>query len=222
MPNRFLALVVLLVFAAPGVWLDSGTVTAQTQEASSAIPRTSDGHPDLTGIYDVATMRLGRQSVRPPIRYVETTLTFEELRASRQSIPAEAVFAKAHVGSSVMPSFLTAVDTLEGGSALSFTRAAPALMDEPPTDRRAVSQPTSKPSRRPRRRRRVVKAIKTAGINKTKIVLTKRDAERLRKSAEGANLLRSGRVIVVVDSVAAGIEGRLDVVPDDRIFARSK
>ena len=56
MPKRFLALVVLLVFAAPGVWLDSGTVTAQTQEASSAIPRTPDGHPDLTGIYDVATM----------------------------------------------------------------------------------------------------------------------------------------------------------------------
>ena len=56
MPNRFLALVALLVFAVPSVWLDSGTVMAQTQEASSAIPRTPDGRPDLTGVYDVATM----------------------------------------------------------------------------------------------------------------------------------------------------------------------
>ena len=78
MPNRFLALVVLLVFAAPGVWLDSGTVTAQTQEASSAIPRTPDGHPDLTGVYDVATMT----PVDRPTEYGDRLfLTDEEVAA---------------------------------------------------------------------------------------------------------------------------------------------
>jgi len=58
--------------------------------------------------------------------------------------------------------------------------------------------------------------------DRTKIVLTKQDAEKLRNTAKGANLLRSGRVIVVVDSVAAGIEGRLDVGPEDRTFARAE
>ena len=173
-------------------------------------------------LYDVATMRLGRRSVRPPIRYVETMLTFEELRASRQSIPREAALAQAQGGGSAPPTFLAVAGAFGVGSALTFIRAAPAFVEKPPPDRGAASQPTSKPIRRPRRRRRVVKAVKRAGVNKTRIVLTKRDAERLRKSAEGANLLRSGRVIVVVDSVAAGIEGRLDVLPDNRIFARSE
>ena len=177
-------------------------------------------------LYDVATMRLGGHSARPPIRYVETTETFEELSASRQGIRAGAVLAEAYDGNAAIPSSSTTIDTFTVGSTLSFVFAVPPLVDKPPTDKRAATQPTSKPTskpaRKPRRRRRVFKAVKTAGANKTKIVLTKRDAERLRKSAKGASLLRSGRVIVVVDSVAAGIEGRLDVGPENRIFARSE
>ena len=75
MPKRLLALVVLLVFAAPGVWLGSGSVTAQTQEVSSDIPRTPDGHP-MTGLYDVATMT----PVERPTEYGERLfLTNEEV-----------------------------------------------------------------------------------------------------------------------------------------------
>ena len=81
MPNRLLALVVLLVFAAPGVWLGSGSVTAQTQEVSSDIPRTPDGHPDLTGLYDVATMT----PVERPTEYGDRLfLTNEEVAAMVQ------------------------------------------------------------------------------------------------------------------------------------------
>lgn len=173
-------------------------------------------------LYDVATMRHGGQFVRPPIQYVETTETFEELKASRPSSRTEAVFAQATVGNSAVPSLSTAMAAFDIGNGLSFIGAAPTLVSKPPTTSRPASQPTTKPARRPRRRRRVLKAIKTAGADKTKIVLTKQDAQRLRKSIKGANLLRSGRVIVVVDSVAAGIQGRLDVVPGSRVLARAE
>lgn len=53
---RFCILVVFTVLVAPGPWLHSSSVRAQTQGASSDIPRTPDGHPDLTGIYNVATI----------------------------------------------------------------------------------------------------------------------------------------------------------------------
>ena len=56
MLNRLLILVVFFVFVAPGLWIGSGLLFAQTQDASSGIPRTPDGHPDLTGFYDVATI----------------------------------------------------------------------------------------------------------------------------------------------------------------------
>jgi len=173
-------------------------------------------------LYDVATIKLVGQPARPPIRYVETTLSFEELRTSRRSINSDAVLAKAHLGDAAIPTLTPAVATFSTGNPLLLTGTAPALVDSPPPGKRAASQPTSKPVRRPRRRRRVIKAVKTAGANKTKIVLTKKDAERLRKSVEGANLLRSGRVIVVVDSVVAGIQGRMDVTPGSRILARSE
>ncbi|MBN2561572.1 MAG: hypothetical protein JXQ75_11640 [Phycisphaerae bacterium] len=91
-----------------------------------------------------------------------------------------------------------------------------------PTSRPA-SQPTSKPDRTSRRRqRRVVKAVKAVGRSKTEIVLTKEDADKLRNDPDGAGLLRSGRVIVVVDSVAAGIEGQRDDGSRDRVLALSK
>lgn len=173
-------------------------------------------------LYDVATIGQGAQSTRPPIRYVETRQTFEELRTSRLNIPIEGAFAEAQLGDSVIPSLSTSITTFSLGDALSLISTAPALVDKPPTSKPAATQPTSKPAHKPRRRRRVLRAIKTTGADKTKIVLTKQDAEKLRNTAKGANLLRSGRVVVVVDSVAAGIEGRLDVSPEDRIFARAE
>ena len=124
MPKRFLALVVLLVFAAPGVWLDSGTVTAQTQATSSAIPRTSDGHPDLTGVYDVATMT----PVDRPAEYdgrlfltdeeVAAMVQYEEQRNVRDLAPLEADRAAPPVGGDTSPtnSYLEGLFRLGGGT----------------------------------------------------------------------------------------------------------
>ena len=56
MSARLFVLVVCLTLRASNAWLDSASVTAQTQEASSSIPRTPDGRPDLTGVYDTATI----------------------------------------------------------------------------------------------------------------------------------------------------------------------
>ena len=124
MPNRFLALVVLLVFAAPGVWLDSGTVTAQTQEASSAIPRTPDGHPDLTGVYDVATMT----PVDRPTEYgdrlfltdeeVAAMVRYEEQRNERDLEPLDPNRSAPPVGGDRSPtnSYLEGLFRLGGGT----------------------------------------------------------------------------------------------------------
>ena len=124
MPNRFWALVVLLVFAAPGVWLDSGTVTAQTQEASSAIPRTPDGHPDLTGVYDVATMT----PVDRPTEYgdrlfltdeeVAAMVRYEEQRNERDLEPLDPNRSAPPVGGDRSPtnSYLEGLFRLGGGT----------------------------------------------------------------------------------------------------------
>jgi len=62
MRNRFLALAGALVIAAASASLGSAQA-GQTRPAakpapapSKAIPRTADGHPDLTGVYDLATL----------------------------------------------------------------------------------------------------------------------------------------------------------------------
>ncbi|MCH2278918.1 MAG: hypothetical protein MK358_08605 [Vicinamibacterales bacterium] len=124
MPNRFLALVVLLVFAAPGVWLDSGPVAAPTQEASSAIPRTPDGHPDLTGVYDVATMT----PVDRPTEYgdrlfltdeeVAAMVRYEEQRNERDLEPLDPNRSAPPVGGDRSPtnSYLEGLFRLGGGT----------------------------------------------------------------------------------------------------------
>jgi len=124
MSNRFLALVVLLVFAAPGVWLDSGTLLAQTQEASSAIPRTPDGHPDLTGVYDVATMT----PVERPTEYgdqlfltdeeVASMVQYEEQRNVRDLEPLDPNRSAPPVGGDQSPtnSYLEGLFRLGGGT----------------------------------------------------------------------------------------------------------
>ena len=57
MRNRLLTLIGCLAFTASGGWMDSGSLAAQTRATTSDIPsRTPDGHPDLSGVYDVATI----------------------------------------------------------------------------------------------------------------------------------------------------------------------
>ena len=79
--NRLLILVVFFVLVAPCLWIGSGSLFAQTQDASSGIPRTPDGHPDLTGFYDVATIT----PVERPADYGERLfLSDEEVAAMVQ------------------------------------------------------------------------------------------------------------------------------------------
>ena len=124
MANRFLALVVILVLSASGVWLDSGTVTAQSQQASSAIPRTPDGRPDLTGVYDVATMT----PVERPAEYegrlhltdeeVATMVQYEEERNVRDLAPLDPDRSAPPVGGDTSPtnSYLEGLFRLGGGT----------------------------------------------------------------------------------------------------------
>ena len=56
MQNRSLALIGSLGLVASGVWLGPGAEVAHTQTAPAEAPRTPAGHPDLSGVYDVATM----------------------------------------------------------------------------------------------------------------------------------------------------------------------
>ncbi len=124
MPHRVLALIVLLVFAAPGISLDSGTVTAQTREASSAVSRTPDGHPDLTGLYDVATMT----PIDRPAEYgdrllltdeeVAAMVQYEEQRNVRDLEPLAPNRSAPPVGGDTSPtnSYLEGLFRLGGGT----------------------------------------------------------------------------------------------------------
>ncbi len=172
-------------------------------------------------LYDVATVEGGPERCGPLVHYVETERSFEELRtmAARHAC-GNGPCAGGDV--SGKPSGTEAGLFLPSGlGALGVGDVAPGmalecLIEGQPSEGapRAASQPASGPASRPspakRRRIPVVKAVKNLGADGTRIVVTREDAERMQKSAEGSSLLRSGRVIVVVDSVAAGVQGRRD------------
>ena len=122
MSHRCFAFVVLLVFMAPGLWFDAGTVAAQTP--ASGIPRTADGHPDLTGVYDVATMT----PVDRPREYgdqlyltdeeVAAMVQYEEQRNVRDLEPLDPDRAAPPVGGDTSPtnSYLEGLFRLGGGT----------------------------------------------------------------------------------------------------------
>ena len=124
MPNRFLTLVFLFVFVAPGVRIGSGTVMAQMQDGSSDIPRTPDGHPDLTGVYDVATMT----PLERPAEYgdrlfltaeeVAGMVQYEERRNERDREPLEPNRSAPPIGGDTSPtnSYLEGLFRLGGGT----------------------------------------------------------------------------------------------------------
>jgi len=139
MPNRLLSLVVFFVFAAPGVQLGSGTVSAQTQEASSGIPRTPGGHPDLTGVYDMATMT----PLERPIEYggrllltaeeVAAMVQYEEQRNERDLEPLDSDRSAPPVGGVRTPtnSYLEGLFQLGGGIVAATTSSGSALATVP-------------------------------------------------------------------------------------------
>lgn len=152
-------------------------------------------------LYDIATRTDTNAGSQPPLRYVETDMTYERLRACTQDPPIlesnEIQFAIVDPGQAHFSDKLNM-----------FVSGAP---------KPKPANPTSRPSRR----RVVVKATDpTKGKNPSQIVLTKDDAEKLQQSPEGANLLRNGKVIVVVDSAAAGMQGMLPF-DGDEILASS-
>ena len=90
MHDRFPKFVGALAVATAAAWIASGPLAAQAQrparpapaagaanKKTSTIPRTPDGHPDLTGLYDVATMT----PVERPAGVTSLTLTDKEAAA---------------------------------------------------------------------------------------------------------------------------------------------
>ncbi|MBX3395460.1 MAG: hypothetical protein KF841_08830 [Phycisphaerae bacterium] len=161
-------------------------------------------------IYDVSVMQAGVDRCERPLRYAETSMSSEELRAWAEISWDEAQVASLQqVGAP--PQW--PVELMFGFEGSESGVMALGVVSAPP----AASQPTTQSSGR--RRKRVIQAVKTPTSGDTKIVLTKADAEELAKSAEGASLIRSGRVIVVVDTVAAGVQGRGESAGDDAYLA---
>ena len=74
-----------------------------------------------------------------------------------------------------------------------------------------ATQPTTRPRRKPRRF--VVRATRTQGGEKAILVIDKQESLKLLKDPRAAGLARDGRVLVVVDAAAAGMEGRLPPGP---------
>ncbi len=149
-------------------------------------------------IYDVSRVAGDRADRAPVVRYVESRLSFQQLSAAFDE-------------SALRP------------------RLASYRSGDPPAAP-AASQPTSAPTTQPgsqgasvKRRRKpiVVKATDAGAAADAQIVLTTEDAETLRQTPEGASLLRSGRVVIVVDSAAAGVEGRGPAAPDEPLIARA-
>jgi hypothetical protein len=126
---------------------------------------------------------------RPAARYVQSELSYEQLRSGLDGSPLD-----------------------EPGAARARL-AAYAEPAPPPETQPAASQPASAPGEDSHRRAKkhvTIKAAAAAGDQPARVVVTSEDAEKLRRSAEGASLLSAGQVVIVVDSAAAGIQGRLD------------
>src|SRR5580704_11608624 len=67
------------------------SLTAQVAKtgANSALPRTPDGHPDLQGTYDLATMTpFERLPGDPPVLTKEQAETLQKAEAARRSVNA--------------------------------------------------------------------------------------------------------------------------------------
>src|SRR5260221_2120632 len=85
MRNQAIALIGSVAVASAAVCLSGGPLAAQAKPATAKpaaarlanVKRTADGHPDLTGTYDVATMT----PVERPAGVKSLTLTKEEAMA---------------------------------------------------------------------------------------------------------------------------------------------
>jgi hypothetical protein len=135
-------------------------------------------------LYDLKTRGSRRRLNSPLVRYAETTLSFEQLQGPEPRAEADA---------GVTPPACLGDDPPAARPATQPVGRPTTQSAGPPT-----SQPAARASRLP-----AVKAIRASGKNQTDIVVADHDAEQLAGSARAAALLRSGRIIVVVDSARA-------------------
>lgn len=123
MAYRFLVLLAALVFA-PSIGLTPGLVIAQSEDGASGFPRTPEGRPDFTGLYDVATMT----PVERPAEFegrlfltdeeVAEMVQYEELRNQRDLAPLDPNREAPPVGGDTSPtnSYLEGLFRLGGGT----------------------------------------------------------------------------------------------------------
>ncbi len=173
-------------------------------------------------VYDVGTITHRQAGLSSPARFAETTLTYEKLQSALLAGQHGEQVSRANGHPAEWSATFPLNQTPNSFQSILCSWPPPKAESGLRPDRPAsqpASRPTTRPAKKTRRRRRVVRAAQATGKSGTEIVLTKEDADRLRQSPEGASLLRTGQVIVVVDSVAAGIQGRHDDGPSDSILA---
>jgi hypothetical protein len=140
---------------------------------------------------DVGTLLPETVPRAPAVRYVETRLSFEQLRSAMGS-------------------------RFEAGWFDVLAQDAPGL---PGVRRTAATSParelTSKtrPSRRRANQQFVIKAVNAAPAQARQVLISREDAERLRNSAEASGAMRRGQVLIVVDASDAGPDGAAAPVP---------
>jgi hypothetical protein len=130
MPNRFIS-----ATSAVGMVLGLVPVTAlpaagqvTSAPAQSELPRTPDGHPDLQGTYDLATMTpLERQPGDPPFLTKERAVALESAEAARRAKdnePSPANRPPPPVGGDTSPpkSFFEALEKAGGGAVGGYNR----------------------------------------------------------------------------------------------------
>ena len=163
---------------------------------------------DIDGrrLYDLTTRSGTALQLEAPVRYVQSDLPYEQLQARVESgVPWGVVFAAYRPGI---------------GDVGQRNAGAPSAGPAPPT----TTQPTTQPGRASRRRakrRMAVQVAQVDGAQRAQLVLTREDAERLRRSPEAAEALRTAQVLVVVDAPAAGTEGRMPALPGRALAAIS-
>lgn len=178
--------------------------------------------PDGAVLYDVGTLADRRKPNAPTVRYVETTQTHTQLRAEVSNLDRPAPVGYLSEGGAWLDVWPAGGTQLAAAPHFCFPMPDPPQAGEPaPAATRPTSRPSSGPAEGPRRRK-VVKAADATGRASTELVLTKEDVEKLSKDPAGAALLRNGQVIVVVDSVAAGIEGRRPAGADGGLLASTR
>ncbi len=144
-------------------------------------------------LYDIATPSADAATRGAIVRYVETKLTFEQLRAD--------------AGRRFEPLWF---------DMLAEDVRGPAAQSAPATSFGRDAAGTQ-PSRRRARQQIVVQATAPGAAPNAQLVITREDAERLRNSPEAAEAMRKGQVLIVVDASAAGTEGRAPFETNDAL-----